>query len=103
MDSEQAEKKSVRVTIFHQHYTLRVPGDPQEVQELARTVDDLMDAISSRTGSSDTTRVAVLACLHMADRLRSLERDLNTLRERIGKTSEQFSLLLDQALEDREE
>lgn len=103
MDSEQAEKKSVRVTIFHQPYTLRVPGDPQEVQDLARIVDDLMDSISSRTGSSDTTGVAVLACLHMADRLRSLERDLNSLRDRIGKTSEQFSLLLDQALEYRED
>jgi len=92
------EKKSVRVTIYGQPYTLRVAEDPREVEELAREVDRLMETIAGKTGQGDATRVAVLASLHLADRLRLLERDLATLKQRVGQKSEQFSLLLDQAL-----
>jgi len=92
------EKKPVRVTIYGQPYTLRVAEDAREVEELAREVDRLMETIAGKTGQGDATRVAVLACLHLADRLRLLERDLAALKQRVGQKSEQFSLLLDQAL-----
>ncbi len=93
------DKQSVQVTIFHQSYTLRASGDPGEVQELADSVDQLMNAIAARSPSADPGRIAVLACLHMADRLRGLERDLNQLRQRVDEKSEHFRLLLDRALE----
>ena len=65
-----AEKQTVQVTIFHNTYTLRVAEDEREVVELADMVDQLMSAIASRSASADSLRVAVLACLHLADRLR---------------------------------
>jgi hypothetical protein len=43
--------------------------------------------------------VAVLACLHLADKLNGLERDLGALKQRIERKSEEFAVLLDQALE----
>lgn len=94
-----AEKKPVRVTIFHQSYTLRASGDPGEVEALARSVDDLMAAISSRTGEGDGARVAVLACLHLADRLKDLENRLAAFEQRVDRTSRELSALLDTALE----
>ena len=56
-------KHPVRVTILNQHYSLRAPGDPREVVEVARSVDELLHSISDRAPSSDSTRIAVLGCL----------------------------------------
>jgi hypothetical protein len=42
----------------------------------------------------------VLACLHLADRLRGLEEELNRLKDRVEQKSEQFRLMLEHALED---
>ncbi len=88
------DKKPVRVSIFNQSYTLLASGDPSEVETLAQEVDELLHSLSSKAGTSDSTRIAVLACLHLADRLRSRERDLS----KINSKSEQFALLLDQAI-----
>jgi len=92
------DRQSVQVTIFHQTYTLRASGDPREVQDLADSVDQLMNTIAARSASADSLRVAVLACLHLADRLRTLEDELNALKQRVEQKSEQFRLLLDEAM-----
>ena len=69
------DKQSVRVTILSRPYTLRVAGDPREVEAVAASVNDLMLSIAARVPDADTTRIAVLACLHLADKLRALERE----------------------------
>lgn len=92
------EKRPVRVSIFNQSYTL-LADEPGEVEGLAATVDELMASISSRAGTTDSTRVAVLSCLHLADRLRVLERELGALKERVDAKTAQLSLMLDQVIE----
>jgi cell division protein ZapA len=99
MDSGGSEKKPVRVTIFNQPYTVRTSGDPREIEELARLIDDLMAGIASKTGDSEPARVAVLACLHLADRLRLLEGELSVLKRGVEEKYKELSLLLDHALE----
>ena len=93
------EKRPVRVTILNQQYTLVAGEDPREVEDLARSLDELLHSISEKAPSADSTRVAVLACLHLADRLRELERDLALLRERVGHKSKEFAGLLERALQ----
>lgn len=100
MDNPGPPKQTVRVTIFNQTYSVSAIGDPRETEELAHQVDELMSAIARRAGNLDTTRTAVLACLHLADRLRAAERDLGTLRESISHKTRDFAMLLDQALPD---
>lgn len=95
-------KHPVRVTILSQSYTLLTAGDPREVEELAHRLDELMLSIAAKSPNADSTRIAVLACLHLADRLRNLEQDLNQLKERVDRKSEEFAGLLEQALEGRE-
>jgi len=102
MDNGQTDKKTVRVTILGNPYTLRVAGDPGDVAELARRLDALMESIASRSGSTDPTRVAVLASLHLADRLHAMEVELASLKQRLDQKTERFSVLLDQALEANE-
>ena len=89
-------KQSVRVHIFNQVYTLLADDDAAEVQEIAHRIDELMVSIAGRTNSGDSTRVAVLACLHLADQLRETEKKLRSFQSK----SAAISSLLDTALED---
>jgi cell division protein ZapA len=92
------ERKTVRVTIFNQTYNLAATDEEGEVEALAHSIDELMTGIATRAGNVDGNRVAVLACLHMADRLRSMEKELAELRGRVEEKSRQFSMLLDDAI-----
>jgi len=96
MDSAP-DRKTVRVTIYNQPYTLAVADDVGEVEALARSVDQLMTEIAQRAGNVDGARVAVLACLHLADRLRGIEQELSDFKMRVGEKTRQFSSLLDAA------
>jgi cell division protein ZapA len=92
------ERKTVHVTIFNQPYTLAVSGEAGEVEALAHSVDQLMTDIALKAGNVEGSRVAVLACLHLADRLRGLEQELSDFRNRVGEKSRKFSYLLDEAI-----
>src|SRR4051812_37777521 len=94
------EKQPVRVnvTILSRPYTLLASGDPREVEAVAASVDTLMLTIASKAPNADSTRIAVLACLHLADQLRSLERDLNILKARVDRKSEEFAGMLEQLI-----
>jgi cell division protein ZapA len=93
MEPESPDRQQVKVTILNQTFTLRTKGDPRETIELARKVDELMTGIASRSQNLDTTRVAVLACLHLADQLRETEA--------VASKARKFSGLLEEALEAR--
>jgi cell division protein ZapA len=88
-------RQPVRVQIFHQSYSLLAEDDPREVQDLARELDELMVSIAERTSSSDSTRVAVLACFHLADKLRAAEKRLKSFEAESARMSD----LLKDALE----
>ena len=97
MDSPDKAKQTVRVTIFNQVYSVSTGGDPHDTETLAQEVDDLMVAIARRAGNLDATRTAVLACLHLADRLRSAETALADLKQSVEHKTRDFALLLDSA------
>ena len=94
----ESPKQTVRVTIFNQTYTLSTAGDPAGTEVLAQQVDELMSTIARRAGNLDAARTAVLACLHLADRLRSVEQQLEALRSSVEHRTKDFALLLDEAL-----
>ncbi len=98
MDTSNPEKQAVRVTILSRPYTLRTSGDPREVEAVAASVDELMLTIASRAPNADSTHIAVLACLHLADRLQTLERDLSQLKERVDRKSGEMAGLLEQLI-----
>lgn len=98
-----SRSEAVRVNIFSQSYSLVASGEEAaDIQELADMVDDLMRSIASRTGSMDATRAAVLACLHLADQLKAVERDLAKMRNNVDSKARHFSLLLDEAIGESE-
>jgi cell division protein ZapA len=99
MESSTPEKQPVRVTILSRPYVLRTAGDPRELEQAAASVNELMLTIAARAPNADSTHIAVLACLHMADKLRMLEHDLNSLKERVDRKSEEFAGMLQQLIE----
>ena len=92
------DKQPVRVTILSRPYVLRTAGDPREVEALANSVNELMLNIASRAPNADSTHIAVLACLHLADRLRILEHDLASLKERVDRKSGELAAMLEQLI-----
>ena len=102
MDSADTGKQVVRVTIFNQVYTVSTSGDPRDTEALAEEIDELMSSIARRAGNLDSTRTAVLACLHLADRLRVAERELTKLKETISHKTRDFAMLLDEAFSSSE-
>ncbi len=88
----------VRVTIFNQTYSLVASEEPGRIEHLAQKVDDLMSSIAVRAGNIDATRAAVLACLHLADELESLERRLASLKDNVDHQARKFTVLLDEAM-----
>lgn len=98
MEQGASDKQHVRVTILSRPYTLLASGDPREVEQVAAEVDELMLSIAAKAPNADSTRIAVLACLHLADKLRSLERDLARLKTGVHRKSEELALRLDELI-----
>jgi cell division protein ZapA len=98
MESSDTPKQTVKVAIFNQSYTLSTAGDPRATEEIALEVDELMSSIARRAGNLDSTRTAVLACLHLADRLRTVERQLSELKVSVEDRTRGLATLLDAAL-----
>ena len=98
MDPAATDKRPVRVTILNQSFTLLAKGDPREVEQLAQSVDDLLYSIAKKSPNADSARVAVLGCLHLADRLRELDQSMNRFKERVERKSEEFVGLLAQVI-----
>ena len=57
-----------------------------------------MSTIARRAGNLDSTRAAVLACLHLADRLRLIEKQLAALRESVDQKSRNITELLNKVI-----
>ena len=87
-------RKQVKVTIYNQQYSMSTESDPAEVEELAAVVDELIRSIAARAGTSDLGRIAVLACLHMADQLRGAERELGALEKSTSERARELASLL---------
>ena len=86
------------MTILSRPYVLRTAGDPREVERVAASVDELMLNIASRAPNADSTHIAVLACLHLADKMRQLETELGQFKERVDRKSEEFAGMLEQLI-----
>ena len=98
MESGVPEKQTVRVTILSRPYTLLAAGDPREVEEVAGSVNELMLSIAAKAPNADSTRIAVLACLHLADKLRTVEGELARERERADRRSGKLAVMLEELI-----
>jgi cell division protein ZapA len=102
MESSPPEKQTVRVTILNRQYTLRAASDPRDIERTAAQLDDLMLALAAKAPNADSTHIAVLACLHLADKLTALEREMETLRQNVDLTSEKCRGMIEELIRSAE-
>jgi cell division protein ZapA len=95
------EKIAVRLSIYNQEFSLIVGSEQAaaDLESAADEVDQLMTTIA-RSGNMDATRVAILACLHLQDRVRSLEQEFEQMKTHVEDRSRKLSDLLDEVVPD---
>jgi cell division protein ZapA len=88
----------IQVVIRGQRYPVRSALEPDYVAELARYVDEKMEAAGEQTPSGDLLRLAVIAALNIAD---ELFRNRDVARARDGELAEragELERMLDRVL-----
>ncbi|MGA3259020.1 MAG: cell division protein ZapA [Bryobacteraceae bacterium] len=98
MESPPPEKQTVRVTILNRQYTLRAAGDPSDIERAAAQLDDLLLALAAKAPNADSTHIAVLACLHLADKLTALDREMESLRQSVDQKSEKCRGMIEELI-----
>jgi cell division protein ZapA len=88
----------VRVQIFGQTYAIRGELDEKYVQQLAKFVDEKMQAIADATATVDTQKIAVLAALAIADELHSMQRERTDREDLLREQAERCLTLVERAL-----
>jgi len=102
MESPPPEKQTVRVTILNRQYTLRAAGDPRDIERAAAQLDDLLLALAAKAPNADSTHIAVLACLHLADKLTALDREMEALRRSVNQKSEKCRGMIEELIRSAE-
>lgn len=88
----------LELEILGQTYHVRIQGSKEWAQKVGKIVDGTMQEIQAQTRLQDTTKVAILAALNLADRLLLLEESKSALRAEVETASQQVAEVLDQAL-----
>lgn len=91
------ESEATEVEIFGAVYPVRGRDDREYLQGLARRVDRTMREIAGQVSTVDTTKIAILAALNLADELsRCLERrEPDGVKERITALATELSEALE--------
>jgi len=79
-------ERILEIEIFGQHYKIRVKGEEDEnyIGQLTSYVDQKMHEVAVKSKSADSTKIAVLAALNIADELFLSQKTLDQLNEAIG-------------------
>lgn len=94
--------KIVDIEIYGQKYRIRVKGDEDEkyIGHLTSYVDQKMHEVAVKSKSADTTKIAVLAALNIADEFFLSQKRLDQLNEAIGHMETEIESLEVHLLED---
>jgi cell division protein ZapA len=98
--SHTAAAGSIRVDIYDQSYNLR-GTDPEYIVKLAEYVDLKMRAVSEKTATADSLRVAVLAALNIADEYHLLKKKYDDIASIYERRASSLSGMLDEIIEER--
>ncbi|MHB8484694.1 MAG: cell division protein ZapA [Candidatus Acidiferrales bacterium] len=89
----------MKIEIFDQTYNVQAEGDEGYLRQLASFVDEKMCTVAEATRQVDSTRLAVLASLNIADELFTLRRRQEELEGPLRKRVEKCVNLVEKALE----
>jgi cell division protein ZapA len=88
---------SVRVEIFDQAYNLR-GSDPEYINRIAEYVDTKIRLVAQQASTVDSTRLAVLAALNIADELLMIKRKYESVSGDFTQRASHLAGALDEIL-----
>lgn len=89
----------MKVEIFDQTYNVQADGDEDYLHKVASFVDEKMRAVAESTRQVDSTRVAVLTALNIADEFLALKKHLEEVEGPLRQRVERCVRLTDKVLE----
>jgi len=88
----------LELEILGQPYQVRVQGTEEWARQVAALVDGTMREIQRETRLMDTTKIAILAALNLADRLLTLRESERNLAEAAREATMDVNRILSEAL-----
>ncbi len=88
---------SVRVEIFDQAYNLR-GSDPEYINRIAEYVDTKIRQVAQQASTVDSTRLAVLAALNIADEFLVLKKKYDAVSGELNQRTSHLAGALDEIL-----
>lgn len=92
---DDAEVEITEVEIFGSVYRVRGRDDSEYLREVATLVDGKMREVARQTASVDTSRIAILAALNIADEYlqsrSTREKDRVEIRQRVTALTQELS------------
>lgn len=88
----------VELDILGQTYQVKVHGSYEWAQKVGQLVDETMRTIAKETRLNETTKIAILAALNLADRLVAMQDQQNATAEEVRDASRQIAKVLEEAL-----
>ncbi len=92
------ETSKVKVTIFGQTYTIKGDTEPEYILELADYVNGKMEEVSAGIVSSNSTHVAILVALNIADEYFQLKKLKSGSENIMEEKARNLISLLDEGL-----
>lgn len=81
-------KQSVKVDIFGNDYILKADTDDRHIQKVADLVDQKMKEVSLSTNSKNTTNIAILAALNIADEYLKIKDEKDKAETRVRELAQ---------------
>jgi cell division protein ZapA len=88
----------IKIEIYGQTYQMQSDLDAAYIEDLARYVDEKMNAVAEATHTVDSVRVAVLAALSIADELHALQRKQQEVRTALRDRAERCLTVVERAI-----
>jgi len=85
----------IEIEVYGQKYRIRVKGEEDEkyISRLASYLDQKMKDVATKSDSSDTLKIAVLAALNIVDEMFLTQKKLDQLNEVIGQMENEVESL----------
>ena len=90
------EKRSVTIKLNGQRFPIRTDDDEAYLEDLAEFINRKLDEVRRATGRVETSQIALLALLNIADDLFRQRRENQRLKDDIGGRAEALLCTIDE-------
>lgn len=95
------DEQVLELLILGQPYQVKVKGSPERAKKVSSLVNETMKQLQKGAHQSDTTRLAILTALNLADKLLFYLEKESKEENDLQRASEEIGEILDEALKEK--